>query len=41
MRLFAAEVAPELRARSAALFGREYPMLEDMPVAEATAGAAE
>ena len=37
MRLFAAEVAPELRARSAALFAREYPMLQDLPAA----GAAE
>ena len=37
MRLFAAEVAPELRARSAALFACEYPMLQDLPAA----GAAE
>ena len=37
MRLFAGEVAPELRARSAALFAREYPMLQDLPAA----GAAE
>jgi alkanesulfonate monooxygenase SsuD/methylene tetrahydromethanopterin reductase-like flavin-dependent oxidoreductase (luciferase family) len=37
MRLFSTEVAPELRARSEALFGRDYPMLQDMP----TAGAAE
>ncbi len=37
MRLFATEVAPELRARSAALFDRAYPMLRDLPAA----GAAE
>ncbi len=34
MRLFATQVAPILREKSMALFGREFPMLADMDMAE-------
>ena len=34
-RLFAEEVAPALRERSADLFARKYPMLADRPAASA------
>ncbi len=34
MRLFATEVAPVLRQRSAELFGREFPQLADAPAEE-------